>query len=196
MSASLVEMIAAIVISGILLAGAVTPTAAVLVTYQKMQAAAQTATTHATAAVRVEQVGGQIWRDVTPPTGHGTLDTATATVLNVGNWEVRRSSTRIEHERSGVTGVLAQNVGSFQFEYLLDDGTWTASTLDSATRDELVALRATWTDTATGASYAARAVPPDRAFAAGSIALEAPDDSQAYARANYERNITLPIAGW
>jgi hypothetical protein len=156
----------------------------------------RTAAPHATAAVRIEQVGGSIWRDAAPPTGYGVLNTATATALNVGSWEVRRSSTRIEHEKSGVTGVLATSVGSFQYDYLLLDGTWTSSSLDATERDELVAIRATWTDTVSGRSCAARVLLSDRAFGGGSLALDAPDTSQAYVRVNYERDVTLTIGAW
>jgi type II secretory pathway pseudopilin PulG len=196
MHASLVEMVLAIVIAGLISASAIIPTTQTAVAYQKAETDVRQATWQATATVRTEQVAGSIWRDDEPPAGHDTLLTAQADQIEVGNWELRRDGYRYEQNLdSGAWTAIAEPVVSVSFQYLLNDGSW-ASSITAEQLDDVLAIRFDWNSSTNGRKYGGLVVAPDRAFSAGVIRLPVPDTSEPYSRAEYQRSFTFSLGTW
>jgi hypothetical protein len=196
MQASLLEMVLAITIAGLIFAAAIIPTTQTMVAYQEAEANVRTATSQATATVRAEQVAASIWRDADPPQDHDTLSTAQSSRMEVGDWELRKTADCFQQKWAS-TGwsPIAEPVQSFAFQYLLNDGSWAASATASELEDVL-AVRFDWSDPDTGRTYGGLIVTPDHAFAAGLIELPQPDTSEPYSREDYERTVTLSLGSW
>ena len=196
MSASLVEMVLAIAIAGLILAAAIIPTTETVVAYQQAEAELRQATSQATAAVRAEQVAANIWRDADPPTDHATLQRAWAGWLQVGGWELRQEEDRFEQKRDPTAWTpIAEPVQALSFQYLLNDGSWTTSVAE-AQLDEVLAVRFDWGDPVSGREYGGLVLAPDRAFSTGLIQLPPPDTSEPYDREDYEQTVTLSLGSW
>ena len=196
MTASLVEMVMAIVLTGLIFASAIIPTVQTLVAYQDAELDLQKGTVQTTAAVRAEQVAADIWRDADPPDSGAPLQVAGAGRLEVGDWELREEKGRVEQRwRAGVWTPIAEPVLSFSFQYLLNDGTW-VTTVPKAKLDAVLAVRFGWSDPDSGMPSSGLIVAPDRAFSAGLLELSMPDTSAKYRRKDYEREITLSLGSW
>jgi hypothetical protein len=196
MQASLVEIVLAIAIAGLIFASAIIPTTQTAVAYQEAEAELRQATAQAIATVRPEQIAAEIWRDADPPQNHDTLSRAQSSRLAVGDWELRENRGQFEQKcsTSGWTPIAApvQNLG---FQYLLNSGAWTSSANGTALEDVL-AVRFDWSDSDSGRKYGGLVVTPDRAFSAGLIELPQPDTSEPYRRDDYEQTITLSLGTW
>lgn len=196
MQASLLEMVLAISIAGLILAAAIIPTTETVVAYQQTEAELRQATSQATAAVRAEQVAANIWRDADPPESHATLQRAWASWLRVGDWELRQEEDQFKQKRGPTAWTpIAEPVQAFSFQYLLNDGSWTASVAE-AQLAEVLAVRFDWSDSDSGRDYGGLVLAPDRAFSTGLIQLPPPDTSEPYDRENYEQTITLSLGSW
>jgi hypothetical protein len=196
MSASLLEMVLAIVLSGLIFASALIPTTQSLAAYEEAQLGLQNMTAQTLALTRAEQLVGAIWRDPNAPPDGANLQAAVADRLQVGTWELRQSGGRVEQQRQAAGwSPLATPVQSFSFQYLLRTGVWTAAPA-SGDLAKVLAVRYGWTDPTGGLPYGGLLVAPDHAFAAGLIALAAPDHSTTYHRADYARQITLTLGAW
>jgi len=196
MRASLLEMVLAICIAGLIFASAIIPTTQTAVAYQRAESAVRDSVWQVTAVVRAEQIAASIWRDAEPPAGHETLQTAAPAQLKIGDWELREDSGRLQQKRASTAWQsIAEPVQSFSFGYLLNSGSWTSS-VSAAQLDDVLAVRFTWSDVERGRPYGGLIVAPDRAFGGGLIELPQPDTSQAYEREDYERKITLSLGSW
>ncbi len=195
MQASLMEMVLAIVIAGLIFASAIIPTTQTAAAYQENEADARQATWQATATVRTDQVAGNIWRDVDPPAGYDDLLTAQSDQLEVGEWELRQDTDRFEQNLdSGGWVAIAQPVENVAFQYLLNDGTWTSSA--SGQLDDVLAIRFDWSSTDNGRKYGGLMVAPDRAFSGGVVELFQGAGPATYSRPDYERTITFSLGSW
>lgn len=196
MQASLLEMVLAISIAGLILAAAIIPTTESAVAYQKAEAELRQATSQAIAAVRAEQIAARIWRDAEPPADHATLQKAWAAWLQVGGWELRQDEDRFEQKSSSTTWTsIAEPVGSLSFQYLLNDGSWTTSVAE-AQLGNVLALRFDWSDSDSGRDYGGLMLAPDHAFSIGLLQLPMPDISEPYDREDYEQTFTLSLGSW
>jgi hypothetical protein len=196
MQASLVEIVLAIAIAGLIFASAIIPTTQTAVAYQEAEAELRQATAQATATVRPEQIAAGIWRDPDPPDNHDALSQAHASRLAVGDWELRENRGQFEQKcsTSGWTPIAAP-VQDLSFQYLLNSGAWTSSVSGGAL-DDVLAVRFDWSDPDSGRKYGGLVVAPDRAFSAGLIKLPQPDTSEPYRRDDYEQTITLSLGTW
>jgi len=196
MSASLVEMVLAISIAGLIFAAALVPMTSAVVTYQETEAQARASDAHAIAAVRAEQIAAGIWRDADPPGACGDLAAAAQNELTVGDWSFRQNAGDVQQSWQGGAGAtLANSASSFSFEYLLTNGTWVTAA-GGEELDEVVAARVAWTDAEKGVRVAGGAVPGDRCFSAGLLELPEPDTSEPYQRSDYERAWALSLGRW
>jgi hypothetical protein len=196
MSASLVEMVLAIAIAGLILTVAIIPTTETVVAYQKAEAELRQATSQATAVVRAEQVAASVWRDADPPENHATLQRAGTGWLQVGHWELRQQEDRLEQKQGpNAWTPIAEPVRALSFQYLLNDGSWTTS-VSEAQFDEVLAVRFDWGDPVSGRQYGGLALAPDRAFSTGLIQLPQPDTSEPYHREDYEQTVTFSLGSW
>ncbi len=196
MNVSLIEMVFAIALSGVILASAIIPTTQVMIAYQDAELDGQIMLMQSAAAVRAQQVANAVWRDPNAPDGHATLQSATAGQLQVGDWQLRAANGRLEQQRQA-TGwkTIAEPVQSFAFAYLLTSGVWTAAPA-AGELGSVIVVRCGWNDSRSGLSYGATAVVPDRCFSAGVLSLERPSTGTAYRRADYERHSTLTLGTW
>lgn len=196
MNVSLIEMVLAIALSGLILASAILPTMQVMVAYQDAELNGQTMLAQSAAAVRAEQLAGAVWRDPNAPDGHATLQTASASLLQVGDWQLRTSGDQVQQRRStGSWAPVAEPVQGFTFQYLLDDGTWTAAPAAGQLAD-VIAIRFSWSDSDSGLPYGGLVVTPDCTFAAGTISLETPSVSNPYRRTDYTQTMRLSLGTW
>lgn len=196
MHASLVEMVLAIVIAGLIFASAIIPTTQTAVAYQEAEADVRQATWQVTATVRTEQVAGHIWRDDEPPAGHDVLGKAQASQLEASCCELRYIADAYEQNvDSGGWGVIAEPVESLEFQYLLNDGSWVSAAVGGQL-DDVLAVRFDWSSADDGRKYGGLAVVSDRVFSAGHVGLPQPDTSEPYSRADYERTITFSLGSW
>ena len=196
MGTSLVEMVLAIAIAGIIFASAIIPTTQMALAYQEAEAEVRQATSQATASVRPQQLVARIWRDASPPANHDALVRARARRLTVGNWDLRGSGGSFKQNwGTGGWTPIAAPVAGFSFEYLLSDGTWTSS-VGSSSLGDVLAVRFAWNDPDNGRRYGGLTVAPDRSFSAGLIQLLQPDTSTTYERSDYERTITFSLGRW
>ncbi len=189
-------MVIAIAVAGIIFASAIIPTTQIMTAYQEAELDLRNMTTQCLAAVRIEQLVGSIWRDPNAPPGGLPLQAAAADRLQVGSWELRCNQGSIEQRHSGGTWTpVAGPVQSFGLQYLLADGSWTGTPpADQLSR--IVAIRFAWVDPASGTPYGGQVVAPDHAFSAGLIQLSPPITTIPYRRADYEREISLPLGSW
>ena len=196
MNSSLLEMVMAIALSGLIFASALIPMTQIMVQYQEAQLDLRNTTAQTLAVTRAEQLVGAIWRDPNAPPDGADLLTGVANQIQVGNWWFRQSGTRLEQQRpGGGWSTLATPVKNFSFQYLMDDGTWTTAP-DADDLDSVLALRYSWTDSGSGLPFGGGLVVPDRAFGGGGIDLAVPPTSQPYHRSDYARTITLPLGTW
>jgi type II secretory pathway pseudopilin PulG len=196
MCASLVEMVLAIVIAGLIFASAIIPTTQSAVAYQEAEADVREATWQATATVRTEQLVGSIWRDDEPPAGHEALTKAQASQLSVDNCELRQTADAYQQNVDSIGwSVIASPVQSFGFQYLLNDGSW-ASSVSGGQHDDVLAVRFDWSSSDNGRKCGGVAVAPDRAFSGGRVNLLEPDTSAPYSRSDYERTIAFALGSW
>ncbi|MCK4342224.1 MAG: hypothetical protein KAY37_10940 [Phycisphaerae bacterium] len=196
MRASLVEMVLAIALTGIIFTAAIVPLIQAMVAFQEAELDLQTQTRQATATVRAEQLSAAIWRDADPPPNTALLQTARAKQLKVGDWELRAKAGRLVQKRKkGARSTLAEPVKAFSFQYCLNDGKWKSSA-SSGQLDQVLAIRCNWTDPASGLPFGGLVLAPDRAFSAGLIELPRPDTSKKYRRKDYERSLTLSLGSW
>lgn len=196
MNASLLEVVLAIFLSGVIFASALIPTTQSMVAYQEAELNQQSMTAQMLALARVEQLAGAIWRDPNAPPDGAALTVAAASQLQVGTWEFRQSSSVLQQQRqaAGWSG-LAGPVQNFSFQYLLRTGVWTA-TPAPADLANVLAVRCGWTDPAGGRPYGGVLVAPDHAFAAGLVSLAVPSHTTPYHRADYALQITLTLGSW
>jgi hypothetical protein len=191
MNASLLEMVLAIALSGLIFASALIPTTQSMVAYQEAELDLQSMTAQTLALARAEQLAGAIWRDPNAPPDGAGLSAAAADQMQVGTWGLRQNGGHLEQQRQAAGwAVLAPAVQNFSFQYLLRSGVWTAAPAP-ADRANVLAIRYGWTDPASGLPYAGGFVAPDHAFAAGLISLQRPGLSTPYHRADYARQMTL-----
>ena len=196
MQASLLEMVLAIAIAGLIFAAAVIPTTQTAVAYQQAEANVRAATWQVTATVRAEQIAGGIWRDTDPPANHDALTRARPGRLQVGDWQLRQRDGSVEQKwKSGDWTPIAEPVQGLAFEYLLNSGSWTSS-VNNAQLGDVLALQFGWSEPGTGRPYGGLAVAPDRAFSAGLIQLPQPTLSAPYKRKDYERAIAFSLGSW
>jgi type II secretory pathway pseudopilin PulG len=195
MSASLIEMVLAIVIAGLIFASAIIPTTQTAAAYQENEADARQATWQVTATVRTEQVAGNVWRDAEPPDNHDALLKAMASQLWVGDWKLRHVAERYEQNGdSGGWATIAEPVENAAFQYLLNDGTWVSSA--NSQLDDVLAVRFDWSSTDNGRKYGGLMVAPDRAFSGGVVELFQGAGPATYSRPDYERTITFSLGSW
>ena len=196
MQASLVEIVLAIAIAGLIFASAIIPTTQTAVAYQEAEAELREATAQATATVRPEQIAAGIWRDADPPENHDALSRAQSSRLAVGDWQLRENSGQFEQkwDTSGWTPIAAP-VQDFALQYLLNSGSW-ASSVSWTALEDVLAVRFDWSDPDNGRKYGGLVVAPDRAFSAGLIELPQPDTSKPYSRDDYEQTITFSLGSW
>jgi hypothetical protein len=196
MNVSLIEMVLAIALSGLILASAILPTTQVIVTYQEAELDGQTMMAQSAAALRAATLVNSIWRDPNAPAGYAALQAANPNAFRVGDWQWRASGGRVEQRgQSGGWAVLATPVDAVSLQYLLGDGTWTSAPGGSRLSD-VIAIRFNWTDPDCSLAYGGIRVPPDRSFAAGVVSLPTPSTTNPYRRADYTRSTTLPLGTW
>jgi hypothetical protein len=196
MTASLMEMVLAIVIAGLIFASAIIPTTQTMVAYQEAEVDLRAGTLQATAAVRIEQVAACIWRDADPPANLDTLSKAQVSGVQVGDWELRQTGDYLEQNWASTSwSIIVQPVQTFALQYLMDDGSWTSSAAGPAL-EEVLAVRFDWSNPDNGRAYGGLTVAPDRAFSAGRIGLPQPDTSDPYDRADYEQSVTISLGSW
>ena len=203
MTASLVEMVLAIAITGIIFVSAIVPTTQIMIAYQEAEAGVRGATAHAMAGVRVEQTAAAIWRDDDPPENHAKLAGLGNRLLEVGAWrlELRSRTDEIGQQHSGgwaspwtpLTGSVQTRSGfTGMNRFLLNDGSWGPS----GAADDVLAVQWGWADPGNGRQYGGLMVAPDRQFSAGLIELPQPETSVKYDRDDYERTMTLSLGSW
>jgi hypothetical protein len=193
---SLLEMVLAIAIAGIIFAAAIIPTTQTIAAYQAGEAEVRQAALQNRACVRPEQVIEKVWRDAAPPDGYDALGRAQAAELTIGAWALRESGGRFEQNRDGAGwSPIAEPVENLAFSYLGRSGIWVNS-VDAADFDNVLAVRFNWTDAAAGRAYRGLGVLPDRCFAGGRIDLSPPDTSKAYQRADYTRKFSISLGEW
>lgn len=196
MSASLLEMVLAISIAGLIFACALIPMTQTVVAYQEAELNQQRLADHTLAVVRAEQIAGSVWRNPNAPADTAPLLTATASRLRTGTWELRARAGNVEQRRHGGRwGQLASPAASFSFSYLLNNGAW-VSALNTAQRDRVIAVRANWTDSADNVPCGGATVFPDRAFSAAVLNLAQPPTGGSYERADLEHNLTFSLGTW
>jgi hypothetical protein len=196
MQASLVEIVLAIAIAGLIFASAIIPTTQTAVAYQEAEAELRQATAQATATVRPEQIAAGIWRDADPPENHDALSQAQSTHLTVGDWQLRENGGQLE-QRWNARGwtPIAAPVQGLALQYLLSSGAW-ASSVSGTALEDVLAVRFDWSDSDNGRRYGGLIVAPDRAFSAGLIKLPQPDTSGPYNRDDHEQTVTLSLGSW
>jgi hypothetical protein len=197
MSGSLVEMVLAIAIAGIVFACAIVPTTNVVMTYQRDEGDLRLSTVQSMAALRVEQVGSSLWRDKSPPDGHAMLKAADGKQLSVGEQGIRLSKEQLQQRQAGgAWALLAEPVDEFAFTYQLSNGKW-VSKVDAADSDDLIAIQYDWTDPQTSQTYGGTLATTDRMCWAEPIQLpEAVLDPPKYDRSEYQETIELPLGSW
>jgi hypothetical protein len=196
MSASLLEMVLAIALAGMIFAAAIVPTSQTLVDYQKSEIDLRNLSAHGMATVRFEQVAGSIWRDPNGPLGSATLQAASASQLQTSAWDLSQSAGSWQQRyQAGAAATLLPAVSSFTYQYLLNTGAWTASPT-ATEHSRIVALRCNWTDPVSGLPLGSIAVLPDHRFAAGLLVLPQPATTQPYSRDNYRRSLTFSLGAW
>lgn len=193
---SLLEMVLAITIAGIIFAGAIIPTTQTIAEYQECQADLARATRQELARVRPEQIIERTWRDLAPPVGYGALSRAYAAELTVAQRGLRASGEQVEqNEAGGDWTPIAAPVRNFSFGYLGKDGVW-ANAVASENLDDVVAVRFSWSDAESGRTYIGFALPPDRCHSGGRIELSSPDTPQPYQREDYTRKFSISLGEW
>lgn len=196
MSSSLLEMVLAIALSGLILGSAIMPTISVMSDYERLQLDLRTTTAHALAAVRAEQIAGAIWRDPEPPAGLAPLGSAATNRLVVGDWTFTANSGRIEQAcGNGPGAALTEAAAAFAGQYLRNDGTWTVN-VPPGQLAGVVALRLGWREPDSNTPFSAVVVPLDTAFGAATLSLAAPQSSEPYNRAACERTVAFTIGSW
>jgi hypothetical protein len=196
MNASLLEMVLAIALSGMIFASALIPVTQTLVKYQDAQLDVRNQTAQSLAVTRVEQLSSAVWRDPNAPTGGADLLTGESDQIQVGSWSLRINGSKLEQQPpAGSWATIATPVNNFAFDYLMDDGTWTDSP-DADELDSVLALRYDWTDSGTGLPFGGGFVLPDHAFLGGVINLDPPVVSQPYHRSEYTRALSMPLGTW
>ena len=197
MSSSLVEMVAAIALAGIIFAGALIPVTSSLNEYQETEFAVQRDQTQRLAALRIEQIVATLWRSDEPPAGFGTLSTAQKQRIASSSFEIRENSNAIVQEpASGSPAVLAQPVDTFALEYLLDDGTWDSS-VSAGDLGRVIGVRYAWTDNGPGQAYCGFVQTSDQALACSVLLLATPEEPDPlYRHEDHVREITLSVQTW
>ncbi len=196
MYGSLLEMVLAIALTGLIFAAAILPTTQIIADYQKAEVDLQTQTMHAMAALRFEQVAGMVWRDPNAPAGTAALQTARRNQVQVGTSELRQTGGALQQRvGGGAAATLVPSVTGFAYNYLLNNGSWTASPT-APQLDQVIALRSGWTAPGSNTPFRTLVVAPDRRFGAGLLVLPQPNTSQAYQRGNYRRNLTFTLGRW
>ena len=197
MSASLIEMVMAIALAGLIFAGAVVPVTHAMLAYQESEADVQGKNAQHLAALRVEQVVASIWRQDDPPAEHGLLTKGDRNRLRVGSWDVREKGDHLlQTYRGGAPALLTQPAERLAFSYLLDDGTW-AKGVKKGQFGGVVALRYWWTDSGSGATYRGLVLPTDAAFDGRLIELPKSESaSDTYRWSDHERDIVLDVKQW
>ena len=89
MYGSLLEMVLAIALTGLIFASAIIPTTQIVADYQKAEVDLQARTRHAMAGLRFEQVAGTTWRDPNGPAGTAALHTAQRSQLQFGRADLQ-----------------------------------------------------------------------------------------------------------
>lgn len=196
MNASLLEMVLAIALSGLIFASALIPTTQSMVAYQEAELDLQSTTAQMLALARAEQLTSAIWRDPNAPPDGAGLSAAAADEMQVGTWGFRQNGGRLEQQpQFAGWSALTGPVQNFSLQYLLRTGVWTAAPAP-ADRANVLAIRYGWIDPASGLPFAGEFVTPDHAFAAGLISLQRPSLSTPYRRADYARQMTLTLGNW
>jgi hypothetical protein len=196
MNASLIEMVLAIALTGLILASAVMPTVQTVVANQEAELDWQTMMTHSAAAIRAEQVAGMIWRDPNAPDGYFPLRAARVDQLQVGNWQLRADGTAIEQQApSGSWTPIAGDVQGFGLQYLLNSGAWTSSP-NAVELDKVIAIRFNWSQANHGLRYGGLLAVADREYSAGPLSLRTLGAGPAYRRSDYARHTTLSLGTW
>jgi hypothetical protein len=196
MYGSLLEMVLAIALTGLIFASAIIPTTQIVADYQKAEVDLQARTRHAMAGLRFEQVAGTTWRDPNGPAGTAALQTAQRSQLQVGTSELREAGGALQQRiGGGSTATLVPSLTGFAYSYLLNNGTWAANPT-AGQLGQIIALRASWTAPGSNTPFSTLVVAPDRRFGAGQLILPQPNTSQAYRRSNYVRNLTYTLGRW
>jgi hypothetical protein len=196
MGTSLIELVLAMMIAGLIIAAAILPMTQAAVAYQETELAVRTATAQAMATVRLSQVAESIWRDDDAPPGLDIVRRARPSELTVGDWSVRQHSGWLEQSLGNRGWArIAGPVSDVTFVYLLSDGSQ-ASSVASSRLDDIVAIRYSWRDAETGRRRVGRIVAPDGQFAGGVIALPQPDLSGTYRRDDFERRVSVSLGSW
>ncbi len=194
MSASLTEMIAAIVLAGVVFASALVPVTQMLVTYESTQQDSQVFMQHYLAGMRVQQLAAGTWRHDSPPPQHERPAAAKPTRFGVGDWTLRASSDGLEQVGPAGSGLLAAPLNDFTLEYRLPGGTWDSS-LSDAQVTLMQAVRYVWRDAER--TYRGVAAMSDRALDAFSVELPAETTpGGTYRRDDHERNVTVRVEAW
>jgi hypothetical protein len=186
-------MVLAIALTGIVCLSAIVPTTQAIATYQAGETHQRQAAAHELAAVRIEQLANSVWRDPNGPAGGARLQFARGTQFEAGGCGVRLAGTRLETLSNGTWAQLAPAAGTLVFEYLGPDGLWTST---PSSLGNVVALRASWVDTAGSRPRFVTIVFPDCAFTAGRLKVQPPSAGGAYDRASYQRALNLPLGSW
>ena len=194
MSASLLEMVMAISIAGLIFAGAILPVTETVRAYQESEASRQDSNAQHLAALRVHRITSSIWRDSDAPNDYGQLIKATSSQLGVGVWEITEKKQKLMQARGGKKPVvLAQPVKKFMLSYCLDDGSW-VSTIKAGQYDRVVALRYQWSN---GQSiYSGVAVPTDKLFTGRSITVPEAKNGQVYRPVEHKKKHSFDVKPW
>ena len=194
MSASLLEMVMAISIAGLIFAGAILPVTETVRAYQESEASRQDSNAQYLAALRIHRITSSIWRDSDAPSDYGLLKQATSSRLGVGVWEIAGKKQKLMQARGGKKPVvLAQPVEKFALSYGLDDGSW-VSIVKAGQFDRVVALRYQWSN---GQSiYSGVAVPTDKLFAGRSITVPKAKKAEVYLPADHKKKRSFDVKPW
>jgi hypothetical protein len=196
MNSSLLEMVLAIALSGLILASAVIPTTQALMKYEAAQLDLRNMEAHALVLTRAEQLTGAIWRDANGPTGTGALAVGETGAWSVGWWAMRVNGDRLEQRfQSGTWGLLASPVQSVSAQFMLDTGVWTSNP-PSDSVGEIIAMRFGWTAADSKQPHGGAYVTPDHALNHRLLWLAAPDHSKPYQRSDYACQIKLTVGAW
>lgn len=195
MSVSLLEMVAAIAIAGVIFAGALIPVTQTVLAYQEAEADGQQRDSQYLATQRVRQLTASVWRTGDPPPGHAALTDAGARVLGVGTCELRQAKKQLQqNDTAAGDGILAAPVESFALSYQLADGQVTTG-VDAGDFDQITAIHYKWKDD--GVIYGGVAWPTDRALSGWMLTLPEPESAAvSYRRADHKQTINLTVKPW
>ncbi|MBN2445850.1 MAG: hypothetical protein JXO22_03950 [Phycisphaerae bacterium] len=195
MSASLVEIVMAMVLAGLVFVGAMVPTTQTVVTFQRAEADSLQDGAQFLAARRVQQLAASVWRAADAPYNHALITEADHTRMTVGDWSIRERKNQVWLEDDSAGGApLAGPVSDFELDYCVGGGKWVQK-VSTAGFGSIVALRCAWTHD--GRTYRTVVAPTDAWLAGRTLALPAAEEGKAiYRRSSYMSTVELDVEPW